>query len=260
MPNTIALGTGYSAAAPSEQQAYRTRAGYKGDGTKTGIICCHSGGGAAATTPYPSTNLSTAFPRLQMWLADCGWPVVTPDLGGDPCCNDTGSARVEEARTWLQAAPQSAKAGKVILLGWSEGGGIAMKYALDHPGSVAAMVLLQPLSDLQDVVTNNRGGFASLLNAAYPGGYSDGVYGAAHNPKLFAPTLAASGIPAYVAYASDDPVVVPSSVQSVITGLGATVTPGLVSTGGHGEGFLSKLIAADGSCAAIANWLNALGL
>jgi hypothetical protein len=51
-----------------------------------------------------------------------GWPVVNADLSGDPAGNDTGSARVEEARTWLQASPQSAKSGKVILLGWSEGG------------------------------------------------------------------------------------------------------------------------------------------
>jgi hypothetical protein len=79
------------------------------------------------------------------------------------------------------------------------------------------MVLLQPASDVQDIVTNNRGGFAAIVNAAYSGGYSDGTYGAAHNPKLFASTLAASGIPAWVAYASDDPTVIPSSVQSVVT-------------------------------------------
>lgn len=260
MPNTVTLGSGYSTTAPSEQQAYRTRLGYKGDGTKTGIIACHSGGATAATSAYANTGISTAYPRIQSFLADCGWPVVNADLGGDPCCNDTGTARVAEARTWLQASPQSAKAGKVILLGYSEGGGIAMKYALDNPGNVAAMVLLEPLSDLQDVVTNNRGGFASLLNAAYPGGYSDGTYGAAHNPKLFAPTLATYQIPAYITFASDDTVVIPSTVQSVITSLGSTVTIGLVSTGGHGDGFLNKLLAADGSCGAIANWLNGLGL
>lgn len=260
MGNRVTLGVGYSTAAPTEQQAYRTRFGYRGDGTKTGIICCHSGGGRAATSPYPTTSMGSGYPRMQMWLADCGWPVVTPDLSGDPCCNDTGTARVGEARTWLQAAPQSAKAGKVILLGYSEGGGIAMKYALDHPENVAAMVLLNPLSDLQDVVTNNRGGFASLLNAAYAGGYSDAFYGAAHNPKLFAPTLAEAGIPTYIAHASDDAVVIPSTVQAVIDGLGDTVTLGLVSTGGHGDGFLNKLLAADGSCPGISNWLDDLGL
>jgi len=260
MVNSVVLGTGYSSAVPTEEQAYRTRADYKGDGTKTGIICCHSGGGRAATTPYPTASIGSAYPRLQMWLADCGWPIVTPDLGGDPCGNDTGTARVEEARTFLQAAPRSAKPGPVVMLGYSEGGHIAMKYALDHPDNVAAMVLLQPACDPQDIVTNNRGGFASLLNAAYAGGYSNATYGAAHNPTIFAPTLAAEGIPTYIAYASDDTIVIPSTVQSVIAGLGATVTLGLVSTGGHGDGFLNKLLAADGSCAAIANWLNGLSL
>ena len=256
----VTLSTGYSSAAPAEQQAYLTRFSYKGNGTKTGIIACHSGGATAATSAFPNAGISTAYPRLQMFLAECGWPIINADLGGDPCCNDVGTSRVEEARTWLQSAPRSAKAGKVILLGYSEGGGIAMKYALDHPENVAAMVLLEPLSDLQDIVTNNRGGFASLVNAAYSGGYSDSTYGAAHNPVLFAPTLANAGIPTYIAYSSNDTIVVPATVQSVITSLGSTVTLGLVSTGGHGDGFLSKLIATDGSCAPISNWLNALGL
>lgn len=254
------LGVGYSATAPTEQQAFLRRSTYAADGTKTGIIACHSGGATAGTGAFANSGISTAYPRIQRWLAECGWPIVNADLSGDPCCNDTGTARVAEARTWLQASPQSAKSGKVILIGWSEGGGISMKYALDNPGNVAAMVLLQPLSDLQDVVTNNRGGFASIVNAAYSGGYSDGTYGATHNPKLFASTLAASGIPAWVAYASDDPTVIPSSVASVVTDLGATATVGLISTGGHGDTFLNKLLATDGSSQAIANWLNGLGL
>lgn len=260
MGNSVTLATGYSTAAPSEAQAYRTRAGYVGNGTKTGIVCCHSGTATALTGALATSGISTAYPRLQAWLADCGWPIVTPDLAGDTACNDTGTTRVGEARTWIQASPQSAKSGKVILLGWSEGGGTAMKYALDNPTNVAAMILLQPLSDLQDVVTNNRGGFASLVNAAYSGGYSDATYGAAHNPKLFASTLAASNIPAWVAYATDDTVVIPTSVASVVTSLGSTATVGLTSTGGHGDTFLNKLLATDGSCQAIANWLNGLGL
>lgn len=260
MPNQVVLGSGYSAAAPSEQQALRTRLGYVGDGTRTGIVCCHSGTARAGTGALATSGISTAFPQIQSWLADCGWPVVTPDLGGDTACNDTGSSRVAEARAWLQASPRSAKPGKVILLGWSEGGGTAMKYALDNPGNVAAMVLLQPLSDLQDIVTNNRGGFAALVNAAYSGGYSDGTYGADHNPKLFASTLAAANIPAWVAYATDDAVVIPSSVAAVVSGLGSTATVGFTSTGGHGDGFLSKHVGADGSVGAVSRWLSDLGL
>ncbi|WP_455449205.1 alpha/beta hydrolase [Natrinema thermotolerans] len=34
----------------------------------------------------------------------------------------------------------------VVLVGWSNGGGVAMRYAIDHPEAVAALVLVNPLS------------------------------------------------------------------------------------------------------------------
>ncbi|NUQ76905.1 MAG: alpha/beta hydrolase [Polyangiaceae bacterium] len=35
---------------------------------------------------------------------------------------------------------------KVVLVGWSVGGGVAMQYAIDHPATVAKIVLLAPMS------------------------------------------------------------------------------------------------------------------
>jgi pimeloyl-ACP methyl ester carboxylesterase len=246
-------GTGYSTAAPTEAQVLRTHHNFKADGTKIGIIACHSAT-ARATAAFPNPTISNVYPKIQAWLAECGWPVLTADLSGDPCGNDTGTARVEEARVYLQS--KGAKSGKVILLGWSEGGMIATNYTRVYPNNVAAMVLLQPGSDITDVVTNNRGGFAALLNAAYSGGWSEATYGATHNPVDIAPLLTA--IPSWVGYATDDTVVLPSTVATLASGLQASAV--YTNTGNHGDGFLSHLVDADGSVGMISRWLAAQGL
>jgi pimeloyl-ACP methyl ester carboxylesterase len=252
------LGTGYSSAAPSEQQQVITPNLFKGDGTKTGIVYCHSFGALAPYGLFPTVGTSLAVPAIAQYLAECGWPIIGGDLAGDPFGSDTGTARVEEARTYLQGTV-GAQSGPVILMGWSEGGAIAMNYARAHAANVAAMVLLQPASDLNDIYIHDRGGVgaAAKIDLAFPPGW-DNTADAGYSPVNFAASLA--GIPTWVAYASDDPTVIPSTVQTVITGIGSSCTTGLVSTGGHGDGFLSKLLEADGSCPKVANWLSALAL
>lgn len=243
---------GYSTGTPTDQYVFMRSAAYKGDGTRTGIIWGHSATAPACSASFPTTGISQYVPRIMRWLAECGWPIICADLGGDPVGNDTGIALYEDCRTYLQGT-LGAKAGKVIVAGWSEGGINGMNYTRAHPANVAAQIYFEPGGDLQDVVTNNRGGFASVINAAYSGGYSDAVYGANHSPVMFASQLA--GIPTHIDYASDDPVAIPAANQTVIAGIGASCTVGLVSTGGHGDGFLSKLVDADGTYGTLSRWL-----
>lgn len=226
------FGAGYSGTAPSEHQQVFTPNNWRGDGTKAGIVYCHSLGAIAQYGMFPTVGTSLAVPAILRWLADCGWPVIGGDLAGDPAGNDTGTSRVEDCRTYLQSTI-GAKSGKVGLVGWSEGGGIALNYARVHPANVACMVLLQPACDYNAL---HAGVLATVLDAAFPPSW-DSTTDAAYNPVSFASTL--SGIPSMVCYATDDGTISASSVRTLIAGLNPVAVQ--VGTGDHGDGYLSTV-------------------
>lgn len=257
---------------------------YRGDGSKPGVILLHGNAedDVAAFGRTPLTNNQT---RMANAIADAGYPCFAPLAAGNAMANDTALARVSDAYAYLTGA-LGAKPGKVALLGLSMGGGTAMAWARANLASVSCMVLLEPMSDINDVITNNRAGLAAAVHTAYGartdgscsttsgsalvtdgsaasgdvgkivtgpgvpagatvssvtpgisfvmsaaatasgsvslqiGGYVQAVHGPTHNPVTFASQL--SGIPAHVWYATGDTIVIPSTVQSVISSAGWT--------------------------------------
>lgn len=203
---------------------------YPRDGSVRGVIYCH---GALSTE---TQVLGTTFPNTAAIVAAIAniYPTLACRFSGDAWANDAAIAKVALAKTYLQGTV-GAKSGKVFLLGGSMGGALAMAYARANPTLVAGLILLEPVSDLQDIATNNRGSLAASLNAAYSGGYSDATYGATHNPTTFASSLAA--IPVQTWYATDDATVIPATVTAVMTAIGGVDLHTL--TGGHADAALS---------------------
>ncbi|HEX3647748.1 MAG TPA: alpha/beta hydrolase [Pseudonocardiaceae bacterium] len=99
-------------------------------------------------------NVSSArfFAELMAVLAD-RWHCVAVDLrgfgGSEPAPVDA-TRGVRDFADDLHAAITEAglvPAGeRMHLLGWSLGGGVAMRYTMDHPGTVASIVLESPMS------------------------------------------------------------------------------------------------------------------
>lgn len=197
------------------------------DGTRRGVIHCHMATYTEASILDPTLPNFAAIHRA---IAEAGYPILATRQASDNWANDAGIAKVTLAKTYLQGT-LGAKSGKVFLVAASMGGALAMAYARANPTLVQGILLMLPVSDLQDMVTNNRGGFASSVNAAYSGGYSNGTYGATHNPTTFAASLA--GIPVWCGYATDDPIAVASTVTGVMSAIGGVVLNPV--TGGHSD-------------------------
>jgi pimeloyl-ACP methyl ester carboxylesterase len=145
--------------------------------------------------------------------------------------NPTSQARVATAKTYVQAAPYSAKAGKVCLYGRSMGGLLAVLYALANPSAVQAMALVHPAVGLIDIHDNNRGGYATEIETAYGGGAGWNAAKASHDALSRTLEYAALGIPTKVWYSPDDPIV----VASVVTAWADAIDAELVDMGAIGH-------------------------
>jgi pimeloyl-ACP methyl ester carboxylesterase len=134
-----------------------------------------------------------------------------------------------DAWAWLtNASGGAAKTDKCLLVGGSMGGLMAVNWAYRNPTKVAAVALIIPVLDLEDVYTNNRGGLASQITAAY-GGAPD--Y-ATRSPIQLASGLA--GIPTKVWYATDDPVTPNIATNTTFAGsVGVSASTRLMGAVGH---------------------------
>ena len=223
-----------TASAPAETSVERYPAGYAPDGTRRAVIYCHGSGGNA-WEPDTSSNLPS-FVRQFQAITLAGFPLLSCDNGlvggsgitsSESWGNDNAISRVADAVASAQSLTgMGAKSDKVVLMGGSMGGCVAAAYARANPGKVAGLLLLRPVSSLQDFGTRN--GFAGI-NAAYGGTYSDSTHGPTHSAVQFAGQL--TGFPVVIYAASDDAVVAYSTVQTVATASGATLTD--IAPGGH---------------------------
>lgn len=225
---TIAAARGVGVITAGENHLVMVPKNYVPNGTRPGILFAH-GYGAVETVALDRGG----WPTQAALIAEIAshWPVLSCTYGGDQFGNDIAQARMTAAKTYLQG-PLGAKAGKIGIIGISMGGGLMMAWARANPTLVSCMVGLIPLSDLNDVFVNNRTGTGTAgVNAAYGGAYDDNVQGPTHNPTKFASQLA--GIPTQIWYATDDTVVIPSTVVPVGTAIGAEMH---TLTGGHLDG------------------------
>lgn len=198
-----------------------------GDGTVRGILYLH-GATQNETQMIDATNYSALTTMLRT-IADAGWPILGIYAGGDKWGNSTGKARVTDGVTYLQGTI-GAKAGKVALIGGSMGGLTILNWAKDNLSSVACAVGLVPVSDVSDMVTNNRGSLAASINSAYST-WNEATMGATYNPHTYAST-GLTGLRYKAWYGASDTVVISSTVTDVVTAIGATAS-GVSVTGDH---------------------------
>jgi S-formylglutathione hydrolase FrmB len=171
-----------------------------------GVIYCHGAGTLASNIPdYNSLGEMHVYNDLAE-----RYPTLVVDAGGaNNWGNATSVARIGDAVTHLQGASpgRNAKSGTVLMIGASMGFLTAMNYAKANPTKVGCIVGLLPVLDLNDFVTNNRGGFASAINTAYGGAYIEATHGPTSNPYNYRASITT---PMQIYTASDDPWCIPS--------------------------------------------------
>lgn len=209
--------------AASEQDVFVASQAGLGAGVR-GVLYFHGAGGSA-TNCRDYANIGEL--HLINALAEV-FPVLSIDAGGTQNWgNATGVARAGDGRTHLQGT-RAAKAGTVLVVGASMGAVTALNYAKANPTHVAAVVGLIPCVDLNDMVTNDRGGLASNINTAYST-YSEATHGPTSNPANYAASLS---VPTQLYYASDDTTAIPGAVTAFDTAC-ASATAISVGALGH---------------------------
>ena len=192
-----------------------------------GVLFFH---GATGTGPGCVDYTVPGTMRLLNAIAE-RFPVLSIDAGGPQAWgNTTARARAADGRTYLQGT-WGAKSGPVLCVGESMGALLAMNYAKANPTHVAAVVGVIPVCDLNDVVSNNRGGAAANINTAYGGTYSEGTHGPTGNPANYAASYAT---PTRLFYASDDTTVISSTVTA-FAAAAQSVTASSLGALGHTE-------------------------
>lgn len=164
-------------------------------------------------------------------LAQAGYTVIYPRMGGDLWGNASARTLISTAITWSTTAWQADIASGVGLIGISMGNVSVCNWALANLGTASKIVSFIPASDLNDVHANNRLSQTAAVNAAYGGTYVEGTHGPTANPTNYAASLAT---PLRLYYSSND-TAVPSAT---VTGLAAAVPDGeATSVGAHAHNF-----------------------
>ena len=111
------------------------------------------GDGDGPVVVFVHGNLSTArFFEQDLAALPDGYRGIAADLRGFGHSEAAPVDAVRGVRDFaddlaeLLTSPEAGGAGRVHLVGWSLGGGVAMQYAIDHPASVASVTLLASMS------------------------------------------------------------------------------------------------------------------
>lgn len=203
--------------------------------SKYGVILCH---GATANEQYADTTrwASVVIPAR---IAQAGIPCIAGAFGGDTFANDTAIARVTAAKTYLIAQTGCAS-DKVLLVGASMGGGVAVRWAGQNPTQTAAYVGIMPMSDMSDIYVNNRLGLQATIGTAWGVTYPTALPAAA-DLSQYATTMKDNGIPAKIYYSSADTAVLPATVTTLATTMGATAIQHDPGALGHSEGGFQQM-------------------
>lgn len=149
--------------------------------TVAGLHVLESGPHDAPTLVLVHGNVSSArfFAELMATLGT-RWHCVAPDLrgfGGSPRKPVDARRGVLDFVDDLHSVVTALGQERVHLLGWSLGGGVVMRYTMDHPGAVASLVLESPMSPF---------GFGGTKDAAGTPCWPDfaGSGGGTANPEM----------------------------------------------------------------------------
>lgn len=215
-----------------EGHTFMYRRDYCANGTQRGCLFVHGAG-------VDNTQILSAYRDVPAAIARAGIPVLACDLAGDNWGNDTGQARLTEAKTFMQTQFGTAS-GPCLVYAGSMGGLTALNWQRNNPTLVSAIHGTIMATDLADLHDNDRLGSAAGIETAYGGLAAYNAAVATHNPALFASGY--STLPIRITYSTNDPAVVPATITAFAAASGAT----LVSVGaqGHADTGIDPVAAA----------------
>lgn len=200
------------------------------DPPSSGVMFVHGAGSSAeyCLDSYGNQNLVTSD------VISEGYTAFSGDNGGPNTWGNSASISGLATSYGRLQSQSTVNADKVALIASSMGGLVAFNWTAQNTSKVSCIVGLIPVINTNDIVVNNRGGYAAAVKAAY-GGYSEMVMGSRYNPA----TIAASGkglqgVPMLLFCGVTDTVCVISEARAFASRPGMSVT--LVGLpGGHSE-------------------------
>jgi pimeloyl-ACP methyl ester carboxylesterase len=202
-----------------------------------GVIHAHGYGGGVDAAYW-----GTTYGTIPSVIAQRGMISLAGDLGSSANTYGTfGNDDTIDAIGDVIAYGRSSlgvTADPVHLLGGSMGATGVCNYAVRNPDEVASLTLIIPLVGLIDAHDNNRGGYATTIEAAYTNQAGWNAAKATHDPLTFAADL--PDVPIRIYYSTNDPICVPDTMTAfqAITGCE------LVSIGAQGH-YAAGLIDPD---------------
>lgn len=186
------------------------------------VVHVHGAGGNSYTA---IGFLGNGKPSPTNVMAEAGHSAVSAELGGPQTWGNVASRNAMDLSVNKALAMPGVKPGKVFLMAASMGGLTSFNWAAygTNKSKVAGIIAVIPVINTTDIKTNNRGGYASLVDAAYGGTYTEASYGAVHNPKTLAAAGKFSGIPMLIFYGQTDAVCVPAETVAFASLVGSSV-------------------------------------
>lgn len=224
--------------APGEATLTILPRGWRGDGSKTGLVYCH--GYTADLIPELEARNPAVGPgmyRILNAIADrLGLPIVSLAMGSpggtgnppatpaatNPWGNPTGVNRVGLAKAYLQGAAVGAAPGKVALFGQSMGHLSVMNYAAANLGSVACVVSSMGVADLNNI--HGQATYLSSIDTAFGGTWTQAANGATSNPLTQAQAGKFAGLPWRGYVGTADTTAPLAQAQSLAAAIGATAS------------------------------------
>lgn len=183
-------------------------------------------------------NSSAILPNALYWrgvqhaVANAGIPVYSSDfVSSTHWGNDAAIAETSVARTNMNSVV-SPKTDKVLIIAISMGAPLALSWARQNPTQVAAIALITPALDLQNV--HDTTAYTAEMETAHGGAAAFTAALPTHSPTSFASEL--TSIPIKVWASENDPICSYARAQAFATASGAEfVSLGAV---GHTAGTL----------------------
>jgi len=212
MPGTfraIDLGS-YTTSCPADEATLLMDGSYRADGTRRGVIVCHSAGqrhhDQTLVEWWPVPRALAESGRFVCLACDFGDPTVEtgPTSARYSWGNDNALLRMTEAYQFLVGHRVRAKGGPVLLVATSMGAVLALNWSLRYRDQVSGVILACPVLDLMTVYCSS-GASTFGVGAAYGVRPPVGIPElSSHSPAAYAPQL--SGLPIRIYASHNDPI------------------------------------------------------
>jgi hypothetical protein len=206
-------------------------------GQNRGIMYAHQGGTSAFAVRDMIAQPGSA--RLMQALAAAGYPIAATSYI-PPATVGTAAAvaRVAATVTAVKTAEGGASADPVIAIGISNGFTSLINHFYTNPSSVAAIVGILPLWDLDMNYQTNPGGVRSIIEQAWGITYPTSLP-ADSDPRTHTAPL--NGKPTRLYYASDDGLFNGGQIALALAAFGANCECIDVGALGHGDAAINAI-------------------